>query len=135
MKILKRELKEQKNDVKGGYLMNTKDKIALVDNEHELEKILTAKNRVIALCYASWCPYCARLLPIFEKRAEGEGRNFLLVRDDQESMGDKYAVKVVPTVLFFEKGEVSKRLDGVPGVGITEKQLVDFIAVCTEQER
>ena len=110
--------------------MNTKDKCDLVDHQQELEKTVTTKGRVIALWYASWCPYCTKFLPIFEKHAKEEGRNFLLVRDDQESMGGRYAVEVFPTVLFFENGAVSKRLDGIPGVGLTEKHLVDFIAAC-----
>jgi hypothetical protein len=45
-------------------------------------------------------------------------------------MGGRYEVEVFPTVLFFENGAVSKRLDGIPGVGLTEKHLVDFIAAC-----
>jgi hypothetical protein len=45
-------------------------------------------------------------------------------------MGGQYAVEVFPTVLLFENGAVSKRQDGVPRVGLTEKQLVDFIAAC-----
>jgi thioredoxin 1 len=115
---------------KGGDPMNTKDKCDLVDHQQELEKTVTTKGRVIALWYASWCPFCTKFLPIFEKHAKGEGRNFLLVRDDQENMGGRYAVEVFPTVLFFENGAVSKRLDGIPGVGLTEKHLVDFIAAC-----
>ncbi|MCX5826120.1 MAG: thioredoxin family protein [Deltaproteobacteria bacterium] len=110
--------------------MNTKDKCDLVDHQQELEKTVTTKGRVIALWYASWCPFCTKFLPIFEKHSKGEGRNFLLVRDDQESMGGRYEVEVFPTVLFFENGAVSKRLDGIPGVGLTEKHLVDFIAAC-----
>ncbi len=110
--------------------MNTQDKCDQVDQPQDLEKVLAAKGRVIALWYASWCPFCAKFLPIFEKYAKGEERKFLLVRDDRESMGDRYAVEIFPTVLFFENGAVSKRLDGIPRVGLTEKHLVDFIATC-----
>ncbi|MHB8091470.1 MAG: thioredoxin family protein [Syntrophales bacterium] len=111
--------------------MNMKDSCDWIDQKQELEKILAAKNRVISLWYASWCPFCKRFLPIFEKHAEGAGRNFLFVRDDQEIIGEKYAVEVFPTVLFFENGTVSQRLDGIPGVGLTEKQLTEFIAACS----
>jgi thioredoxin 1 len=102
--------------------MNTKDKCDRVEHQQDLGEILAAKSRVIALWYASWCPFCTKFLPIFEKHAEGEGQNFLLVRDDQESMGEKYAVEVFPTVLFVENGVVSKRLDGArPGSGTHRK--------------
>jgi hypothetical protein len=37
---------------------------------------------------------------------------------------------VVPTVLVFEKGKLVKRLDGLHGVGLSEKQLMDFVKTC-----
>ncbi len=49
-----------------------------------------------------------------------------VVTDDKASLCEKYNVDVVPTVLIFEKGKVTKRLDGAAGIGLTEKQLLDF---------
>ena len=92
--------------------MNSGDKIVLIDNEHDLDKILKTNDRVIALVYASWCPFCRKFLPIFQQYAQEEQHYFLCVQDDQESIGDKYSIDVFPTVLFFEKGSISKRLDG-----------------------
>ena len=110
--------------------MSASGQCAFVNNSHDLIKILRATNRVVALFYASWCPFCARFLPIFKKHAAGEGRHFVSVQDDQETIADQYSVKVYPTVLFFENGVVSKRLDGISGVGLDEKQLAEFINSC-----
>ncbi len=85
--------------------MNTDDKCALIDNEQDLDKFLLAKDKVIALVYASWCPFCRSFLPIFQRYAQEEGRYFTRVEDDGESIGDKFAVDIFPTVLFFEKGK------------------------------
>ena len=52
------------------------------------------------------------------------------MQDDQETIAHQYSVEVYPTVLFFEDGVVSKRLDGVLGVGLDEKQLSEFINLC-----
>jgi thioredoxin-like negative regulator of GroEL len=52
------------------------------------------------------------------------------VTDDKPSLCEKYSVEVVPTVLVFEKGKVTKRLDGVPGAGLSEKQFKEFIKNC-----
>ena len=112
--------------------MKTTKRCVLVDNEQGLKDNLKANERAIALFYASWCPFCVDFLPVFQKCAEGEGLGFLAVQDDQETMGDRYAVEVVPTVLFFEKGKVAKRLDGVLGVGLNEKKLTDFIDICRQ---
>ena len=110
--------------------MNSKEPCALVDNEKDLGEILRTKENVIALFYASWCPFCKKFLPIFMRNAEGEHRNFLRVQDDEETMADRYSVKIFPTVLYFEKGIVSKRLDGVPGVGLQEQHLAEFVRSC-----
>jgi thioredoxin 1 len=110
--------------------MNSKDPCTLVNNENDLGKILKTKESVIALFYASWCPFCKKFLPTFLKNAEGERRYFIGIQDDQETMADNYSVKIYPTVLYFEKGVVSKRLDGIPGVGLQEKHLVEFVRSC-----
>ena len=110
--------------------MNSKDQYAQVNDEKNLGEILRTRERVIALFYASWCPFCTRFLPIFMSIAEGKGGHFLSVQDDQETIAEKYAVKIYPTVLFFEKGVVSKRLDEIPGVGLQEKHLAEFVRSC-----
>jgi thiol-disulfide isomerase/thioredoxin len=101
---------------------------ALVNNELDLKEILKVKDKAFVLFYASWCPFCVSFLPIFQKYAEEKGRHFVMVQDDQETIADQYSVKVYPTVLFFKNGIVSKRLDGVLGVGLDEKQLVEFVS-------
>lgn len=110
--------------------MSTIGTCALVNNNDDLIEILRDTNRIIALFHASWCPFCVKFLPIFKKHAEEEGRHFVIVQDDQETIADQYSVKVYPTVIFFENGVVSKRLDGVSGVGLDEKQLAEFINLC-----
>jgi thioredoxin 1 len=115
--------------------MNSDDKIALIDNEHDLDKILKINDRVIALVYASWCPFCRKFLPVFQQYAQEEQQYFLCVQDDQENIGDKYSIDIFPTVLFFEKGSLSKRLDGEPGVGLSEKLLVEFVMRLDENKR
>jgi thioredoxin 1 len=112
-------------------MMKENNSCAQVNSEQELVSALKENNKVIALFYASWCPFCSRFLPVFEKQAESREGRFLLVRDDEESIGGKYSVRVFPTVLFFKNGVATKRLDGKAGSGIQEKQLVEFINSCS----
>lgn len=102
----------------------------LVDNEDDLDKALKDKDKVIAFVYASWCPFCKKVLPLFQELARDGRRDFLLVEDDNESIAEKYVVDVFPTVLFFHNGEIALRLDGKPGAGLNEKQIKDFIKSC-----
>jgi len=111
--------------------MSIKENVPMVDNDRDLCDLLKTEDRVIALFYASWCPFCVRILPLFKTCAE-EGRGvFLLVADDGETMADQYHVKVYPTVIYFEKGVISRRLDGALGMGLQEKQITDFIKACS----
>ncbi len=103
----------------------------LVNNRRDLAASLTAADRVVALFYASWCPFCARFLPIFKQHAGREGLQFILVQDDEETIADQYSVIIYPTVLFLEKGVVSERLDGRPGLGLSEGQMSEFVDACS----
>jgi thioredoxin-like negative regulator of GroEL len=111
--------------------MSADSTCALVDNQNDLTEIIRTRNRVIALFHASWCPYCVRFLPIFIKRAENEGQRFVSVQDDEETISDQYSITIFPTVLLFENGIVSKRLDGAPGRGLNEQQLAEFVNSCS----
>ena len=110
--------------------MSTNDKCVSVDNTTDLDKALKDKDKIIALVYASWCPFCRRILPVFQEIAQDKQRNYLLVADDEENIAEEYTIDVFPTLLFFNKGKVSLRLDGKPGVGLNEKQIKDFIKSC-----
>ena len=98
-----------------------------IDVEYGLDDILKSEDRVVVLFYASWCLFSHRFLPVFEKYAQDKPQTCLRVKiDDKASLCEKYSVEVVPTVLLFEKGIVTKRLDGVPGVGLEEKHLTEL---------
>lgn len=98
------------------------------DVGYDPEDSLRSKDRVFVLFYASWCPYSRRFLPIFEKFAQDETRACMsVVIDDKASLCEKYSIEVYPTVLVFDKGKVTQRLDGVLGVGLSEEQLMSLV--------
>ena len=104
----------------------------LINSENELNQILKTNKNVLVLFYASWCPFSRAFLPVFEKQAEGQENSFCRVMTDTAaSCEDTYAIEVVPTVLFFENGQVVKRLDGISGVGLNEKQLKEMVKSCS----
>lgn len=97
-----------------------------VDNKLDLSNTLKKIEKVLVLFYASWCPYCASFVPVFDAKAATftSGRVLHVLLDDYDNpLWDDYAVEAVPTVIFFEKGKISRRLDGRFGVGLNEKQL------------
>jgi thioredoxin-like negative regulator of GroEL len=103
----------------------------MIESESDLDKMLSECSHIFVLFYATWCPYSRRFLPIFENYALGNDQQFCRVMTDQVSRcEDTYDIEVVPTVIFFENGRAAMRLEGVPGSGITEKQLDSFIHSC-----
>ena len=53
-----------------------------------------------------------------------------IVADYKLRLCEKFSVEVFPTVLFFEEGKVSKRLDGLAGAGLNRQQLEAFAKQC-----
>ncbi len=103
----------------------------LVNDEKELNECLKANPRLAVLFYASWCYFSQAFLPIFEKRATGLDELYRrVVIDDLDGLVSRDRIEVYPTVIYFERGKESRRLDGVPGRGLDEDQLNDFIADC-----
>jgi thiol-disulfide isomerase/thioredoxin len=98
-----------------------------IDVIYSLEYLLTSKDNVFVLFYASWCPFSQSFLPVFNNFSQDKSHNCArVVIDDKASLCEKYSVDIVPTVILFEKGKIKKRLDGVPGEGLTEKKLMKF---------
>ncbi len=92
----------------------------------ELDAVLQRQPSVTVLVYATWCPYCMRFLPVFTKHAQGR-EEFVLAEDNSEAIAEEYEVEIIPTVLRFEKGRIVARLDGTPGIGLNETQLLEFL--------
>jgi thioredoxin 1 len=102
-----------------------------VENKNEFRKVLGAHERVCVLFFASWCPYSRRFLPEFEKTAELYAKKFSSVKvDDQDDLCDEYSISVYPTVIFFDKGKVLDRVDGVLGVGIDVSRFSNSAEKC-----
>jgi len=101
-----------------------------IESQNDLMSILKSNGRVFTLFYASWCPFCRTFLPIFEKHAQKSGViRFLRVKIDDESnpLWEEYEIEVVPTVILFDGGKVTARLDGMLGRGLSEEQLKGFL--------
>ncbi len=101
------------------------------ENEEEIKKQLETKDQAFVLFYESWCPFSQRFLPVFNKFAQMQDRECVkVVADYKLGLCDMFSVEVFPTVLFFEKGKVTKRLDGKPGEGLNQQKLDEFAKKC-----
>ena len=102
-----------------------------IESKQDLDRELGKNETLLVLFYASWCPYCTHFVPIFEKKIGNSkkiGRVIHVLLDDYDNpLWDDYGIEAVPTVIFFDKGKISRRLNGRFGVGLSEKQLTVWL--------
>jgi thioredoxin len=97
-----------------------------IDSKQELNEQVGKNEKLLVLFYATWCPYCTRFVPVFDKKTHGfdHGKVIHFLLDDYDNpLWDDFDIEAVPTVIFFENGKVLSRLDGRFGAGLNEKQL------------
>ncbi len=88
---------------------------------------LKDRDRTLALFYADWCPFSRRFLPHFEAYAEAHPGECRIVEAEADPDAcDAFDIDVYPSVLEFRNGRLEKRLDGIPGFGLSRQQLEEF---------
>lgn len=92
------------------------------------KEVLASKDPTVALFWATWCPFCRKFKPEFDRLAAEKPWRFASVYlDDYENpLWDDYAVDVVPTLAMFRQGKVVERVDGILGYGLDKKMVATF---------
>ena len=101
-----------------------------VDEKEALNEELKKHESVLALFYASWCPYCTAFVPSFSKKVAGFKSGIVihvLLDDFDNPLWDEFDIEAVPTIIYFEHAEVAKRLDGRFGVGLNMPQFEKWL--------
>lgn len=101
-----------------------------VTDENTLMKHLKSNTKVVALFYASWCPFCRTFLSTFSKHAENDrSAAFMRVKidEDENPLWEMFSLAAVPSIIFFKNGKVERRLDCNLGVGLTENQFIRWL--------
>jgi thiol-disulfide isomerase/thioredoxin len=107
------------------------DACLLLGSEGELEEAIRSRDKLMVLVYASWCPFSQAFLKTFrEHAAAGDPCYARIIVDDGDPLVEKYGISVFPTVLFFERGQMARRLDGIYHRGLSRDQLEDFARRC-----
>lgn len=79
-------------------------------NDSDFEQVVLQSDvPVIVDCGASWCSPCVLQTPIMEKCAiqhENKLKVFALDIDDCPAFVNRYRIRSVPSLLFFNKGVV-----------------------------
>ncbi len=98
-------------------------------SETALRDRISRPKPVLVLYYADWCPFCAAFMPDWRREAadlpmEAAGAN---LSHPEDPRWDDYGVESVPTLIAYEAGSETARLDAVAGVGISKAALKGFL--------
>ncbi len=80
---------------------------------------------VIVDFWATWCPPCKILAPVFEELAgeyEGKVKFAKLDTDEVRAVAQKYSIMSIPTLIVFKGGkEVERMVGALPKEALKEK--------------
>lgn len=98
------------------------------DPEAFRREVLEVREPTVVLFWATWCPFCRKFKPEFDRLGKELGLRTAAVYLDDESnpLWEDYDVQVVPTVALFRDGEIVVREDGVLGYGLDRRMVAEF---------
>ena len=111
--------------------MNSGKACELISGPSDLETAIKTRDRLFVLFYADWCPFSMAFLPEYMDLAGPDDPCYVrILSNDGDPHVDKYGIEVYPTVLYFEKGLLAKRLDGRHMLGLSRKKMEKFVGQC-----
>lgn len=106
------------------------DKLEALSDDEWDEKVKHSGGSVVVDFWAPWCDPCKLVDPILEKLAEKYGGSveFLKMNIDEETaVPNKYAVRSIPTILFFKQGKITNQIIGVETEEAIEKAIKELL--------
>ena len=94
-------------------------------NEMSFEKaVLKSPIPVLVDFWAEWCGPCKMIAPVLQEIARESGDRFRIAKvniDDDPALMQRFNIRGVPALLFFQGGELRDQIVGVA----PKKQIVD----------
>lgn len=100
--------------------------MALKFTDATFDEVLSSNSVVVADFWAEWCGPCRMVGPSIEQLAqeyEGKAAIGKIDIEENDDLATKYAIRNIPTVLFFKNGEVVDKMVGASPKNVYEEKL------------
>jgi thioredoxin 1 len=92
--------------------------------ESNFEELVTNSGKPVMIDFwAEWCGPCRAISPVVEELAEAYEGRVIVAKCDVDSNNEiamKFGIRNIPTILFFQNGELKDKIVGA----VSKSQLV-----------
>ena len=99
--------------------------VKVLDEANFKSEVVENKDFILVDFGAPWCGPCNRLLPVLETIAATVRVGKVNI-DENVTLATEYGIGSVPTLIFFKKGEVVRKLVGLHSKDEIMKEVVRF---------
>lgn len=89
--------------------------IATLTQENFASEVLQATTPVLVDFWAEWCGPCKMIAPVLNELADEYAGRVKIGKvniDEHQGLAAEYGVRAIPTLLVFNKGQVTEQLVG-----------------------